>query len=206
MLTFDEAAHMYHWDGKPVPNVTRIIAPLTDYSHIPAEALERARQQGQHVHKMVELDCKNDLDFANLPEWMRGHYAAWRLFVDETGFQCFSSEHKVYHPRLGYAGTLDLAGLMPKLKTSKKPAVIDVKRSFYAGPAIGLQTVAYAEAWNLSRAAGLAENPKLEERYALQLNANGTYRLQPFVDRDDSAAFLACLQQLRWKEKHYGHR
>lgn len=199
MLTFDEERHEYRWDGKPVPNVTRIIAPLTDYSRIPPEALEHARQQGQAVHKMVELECKNNLDTDNLPDWMRGHLEAWLRFKEETGFECFSSEHRVYHPVLGYAGTLDLAGLMPKLKQSKKPAVIDVKRSFFAGPAIGLQTIAYAEGWNATDRA-----TRLEERYALRLDANGRYRLEPFADRDDRAAFIACLQQLRWKEKHYG--
>lgn len=200
MLEFNEERHEYRWAGKPVPNVTRIISPLTDYSHIPADALERARQQGQHVHKMAELHFKGDLDEATLPEWMRGHHAALLRFIDETGCECLGAERKVYHRTLGYAGTLDLACIMPKLRTSRKPAVVDIKRSFYAGPAIGLQTVAYVDAENTAK-----ELPSLDERYALQLNPNGTYRLQPYMDRDDRAAFLACLQQLRWKEKHYGH-
>ncbi len=201
MLEFDEERHLYRWDGRPVPNVTRIISPLTDYSHIPADALERARLQGQHVHKMAELHFKGDLDEATLPEWMRGHYAALLRFIDETGCECLASERKVYHRALGYAGTLDIACILPKLRTSKKPAVVDIKRSFYAGPAIGLQTIGYADAVESEK----GDLPKLDERYALRLNPNGTYRLEPFTDREDRAAFLACLQQLRWKEKHYGH-
>lgn len=202
MLTFDPAAHEYRWEGAVVPHVTGIIAPLTNYDRIPRDALERARQQGQAVHKMVELHMENDLDEAKLPAWMTGHYAALLRFIDETGFTCWASERYVFHERLGYAGTLDLAGLLPKVRTSKKAAIIDVKRSFYAGPAIGLQTAGYADAWNTEAPAA----SKVHERYALRLDANGTYRLEPFEDRDDHAAFLACLQQLRWKEKHYGPR
>jgi hypothetical protein len=205
MLTFDEAAHVYYWNGKPVPNVTRIIAPLTDYSHIPADALERARQQGQHVHKMADLYWKGDLDEATLPEWMHGHLKARVRFHDESGFILYASEKRLYHRTLGYAGTCDMAGEFLKLKTAK-PAVVDIKRSFYAGPAIGLQTDGYLDAWNSDLGAGPTGYPKLVERYALQLNANGTYRLQPYRDREDHVAFLACLQQLRWKEKHYGSR
>lgn len=198
MLTFDEERHEYRWDGQRVPNVTSIIGHLTDYSHIPAEALERARLQGKAVHAMVEADCKGTL--LDLPDWMLGHFDAWQRFKDDTGFECYAAENKVYHPKLRYAGTLDLAGVMPRLKSSKAPAIIDVKRSFYAGPAIGLQTTGYLDAWNTSELGLLA---KVKERYALRLDANGTYRLEPFTDRDDHAAFLACLQQIRWRAKHY---
>jgi hypothetical protein len=199
MLTFDEAAHEYHWDGKPVPNVTRIIAPLTDYSHIPPERLDRARQQGKARAQDGGARCEGDLDVRSCPSGCAG--TSTRGEVQERyRLRVPRDRAPLYHPRLGYAGTLDLAGLLPKLKNVKKPAVIDVKRSFYAGPAIGLQTAAYEDAANSDE----GTRPPIGERYALQLNANGTYRLEPFTDRDDRAAFLACLQQLRWKEKHYG--
>lgn len=201
MLTFDAARHEYHVDGALVPHVTEVLSPLTEplYRRIKAEDLERARQQGTAIHKMVELDCHEDLDVAKLPRWLSGPLAAWYRFKDETGFRCYASEEPVWHERLMYAGTLDLAGELPKFKGSKKPCVIDVKRSLYAGPVIGLQTAAYAGAWCSDKA-----RPFLDERYALALYPNGIYRLEPFTDRDDSIAFLACLQQHRWKEKHYG--
>lgn len=203
MLTFDEPRHEYRWDGIPVPNVTRIIAPLTEaiYQRIPHEKLERARQEGKHVHKMVELYFTKDLK--GVPSWMEGHHRALLKFEEETGFECLDTERKVYHPTLRYAGTLDLRGRMKHLKGSKHIAILDVKRSFYAGPAIGLQTSGYEGAANTE------EKDKSRERYALQLNPNGTYRLKRYdndpMHREDNIAFLACLQQLRWKEKHYGH-
>lgn len=199
MLTFDEPSHTYRWDGRLVPNVTRIIAPLTDYSRIPADVLERARQEGVAIHKMAELDFKGDLDVDGLPEWMRGRYAALCRFREDTGFECWSTEQRMFHPTLGYAGTADLFGICHKLK-NKGACNIDVKRSLYGGPAIGLQTAGYTDQWNKTQPRDL----RVTNRAALVLNDNGTYRLPMYEDGDDFVAFLACLQQWKWKEKHYG--
>lgn len=204
MLTFDEATHTYYWNKVKVPNVTSIIGHLTDYSHIPPEKLEKARLEGQHVHKMVQLHFERK--HAKIPEWMKGHREALLRFVDETGFWCADTERKVFHKRLRFAGTLDLAGGFSQLEGSKHIAIIDVKRSLYAGPAIGLQTEGYRIAYNAEEGdANLAR-----ERYALVLRADGTYRLTSYHDQahhaEDNLAFLACLQQFRWREKHYGNR
>lgn len=198
MLTFDPEAHQYFWQGKPVVNVTRVIGDLIDLSGIPADTLETARQQGVAIHSMVELDCKDDLDVETLPEWMRGHHEAWRKFRADTGFELLASERRLYHPKIGYAGTLDLAGVMPNLRTSRFPAIVDVKRSLYADPAAGVQTAAYEDAWNATEPIA----HRARERYGLQLRANGTYRLHQFGDASDFNVFLACLTTYRWKEKH----
>lgn len=204
MLTFDEAGHRYFWNGKRVPNVTSIIAALTDYSKIPPDQLEIARQQGIQIHKMVELDCRGDLDLEHFFSddavgWMHGHYQGWLKFKADTGFLCWDSERRVYHHLLGYAGTLDLAGILPHLEGREKRAIIDVKRSLFGGPSIGLQTIGYQDARN----AIVERDRRTERRFALVLRADGTYRLTEYDDHDDRAAFLACLQQLRWRAKHY---
>ena len=46
-LTFDEAAHEYRLDGRRLPSVTQLLAPLVDYSKVPRETLERAQALGQ---------------------------------------------------------------------------------------------------------------------------------------------------------------
>ena len=201
-LTFDEAAHVYRWDGRVVPNVTKIIAPLTDYSHIPPDVLLRAQEQGKAIHKMVELDCQNRLNVATLPDWMRPRYAAWCRFKEQTGFICWDTERRGYNETYGYGYTLDLAGRLPYLKDIRGGALLDVKRSLYAGAAIGLQLAAYEDCRNREVPRDLSTS----YRFALVLNDNEQYRLEPFTDRDDHLAFLACLQQLRWREKHYGKR
>lgn len=201
MLSFDEASHLYYWNGQPVPNVTKIIGPLVDFGMVAPEVLERARQEGVAIHKMVELEVKGDLDVDTLPDWMRGRYAAWCRFREDSGFELIASETRMYHSTLGYAGTPDLFCLLPRLKHFNKGiANIDLKRSLFGGPSIGLQTAAYSELKNREK------GDRVRYRAALVLNDNKTYRLTPFEDPDDWTAFLACLQQLRWKEKHYGRR
>lgn len=201
MLTFISSEHAYFWQGKRVPNVTSIISPLTDYSRIPPDVLEKARQQGQEIHKMVELDCRGALDVDDLMKngdlaWMRPHYLAWRKFLAETGFELWLSEERVYHSRYAYAGTLDLVGIMTKTKL-RDPALLDIKRSFFGGRAIGVQTVAYAEARNASSPKDL----RTTKRFGLRLGNTGEYRLMPFEDKDDFGVFLACLTLNRYAAK-----
>ena len=193
-LIFEPVGHTYHTpEGVWVPNVTTILGGLTDYGFVPADVLARAQAEGIAVHSMVELDCKNDLDVDTLPEWMAGHYAAWCKFKDESGFECIATEQRLHHEGFGYAGTCDLVGVTPKLRKAKGPGLIDVKRSFYAGRAIGFQTAAYSEAWNR----GARNDGRITQRFALRLGANGKYNLREFDDRNDFNVFLACLTIFR---------
>jgi hypothetical protein len=191
MLAFDEGPHVYRWDGAPVPSVTQIIKPLYSFDFVDPAVLERARQEGVAIHKMVELDCVGELDEDGLPAWLRSYFAAWRAFVAETGFELEASEQRVYSPTYRYAGTLDLRG-----RTRRHArALIDVKRSFAAGRAIGVQLAGYAQAveWPTDGRNACA-------RYGLQLRADGTYRMQAFADPKDWSVFLACLTLKNWME------
>ena len=197
-LTFDEATHRYFWNGTEVPSVTTVLRPLTDFSMIPADKLEIARQRGVAVHKMVELDAKGDLDEDALPEWLRPVLIKWRLFLAESGFKLFESEHRVFSRRYNYAGTFDLFG-----ELRGHYALIDVKRSFFAGPVIGMQTAAYSQAFAESE----GDDPSSEvvrasvRRYALRLNEIGPYRLEPYTNKYDFQNFLTALNFFRLKEK-----
>lgn len=195
-LTFRPEDHTYWRNGVRVPNVTSVLAPLTDYSHIPVDTLDRAREEGVAVHKMVELHCKNDLE--TVPEWMHGHHAAWLKFIADTGFECMDTEQRVYHDKFDYAGTLDLACVLPKLPKVKDAALIDIKRSFYAGPVIGVQTAAYEDARNKA----VPKDLRTRKRFALRLDGDGTYRLQPYEDPADFSVFLASLTMYRWRQQH----
>ncbi|MBI4695531.1 MAG: hypothetical protein HY749_16055 [Gammaproteobacteria bacterium] len=202
MLTFDPGPHQYYWDGQPVVNVTRVLESLTSYDKIPADVLTNAQQEGTAIHKMAELHFTGDLDVDALPDWMRPRYAALLRFIEETGFVVHYSERLVYHHRLRYAGTLDITGEAPRLKKVKGVALIDIKRSFFAGPAIGLQTAAYTFAHNQD--CHPDERVVAKNRFALQLRADGLYRLEPYPDPEDFQAWLAALSLHRWKEKAYG--
>ena len=197
MLSFDAETHAYFWDGARVPNVTSLLGFLTDYKWVQPDALERARQEGVAIHRMVELSIKGELDLATLPDWLIPRLAAWHKFIDDTGFEPITSEQKLYHRELRYAGTCDTVGTMPKLRRVKKNAMVDIKRSLYAGRAIGYQTSAYAKAWDF----GAPRDMGISNRFALVLKAEGTYQLNEYTDPGDFGVFLSCLTLYRAKEK-----
>lgn len=199
MLSFDEPSHTYRWNGTVAPGVTTIIKPLETSFFCTPEQLERARQEGKAIHKMVELHCRNKLDIDELPLWLKPHLKAWEKFIAETGFKLWQSEHRLYNEVYGYAGTLDLAGVLTKKKHAPRSAIIDIKRTLTGAPAVGVQLAGYKDGWNRA-ALGRAEWADL--RFGLQLRPSGEYRLEPFESPDDFPAFLACLTIKRWKEKN----
>lgn len=189
MLTLDPIPHQYYWNGSRCPNVTRILDPLTDYSMIPRATLEKAQQEGKDNHRMVSLHCKGDLDEETLPQWLEPKLRGLKKFIADTGFQMLASEEMMYSPTYQIAGTLDIAGPM---RSRPGCALIDVKRSLYAGRAIGLQLSAYAALWDETH----PEN-RITNRYALVLK-DGTYQLTEFNDPRDRSVFLAALSMYRW--------
>ncbi|MGH8908306.1 MAG: hypothetical protein ACRD0K_17805 [Egibacteraceae bacterium] len=203
-MVFDEATHTYRVNDVIVPSVTQVLGPLTDYSMIPKDSLERARQEGNAIHKMVDLDVKGHLDVAALPDWLQPRYEAWLKFCSATGFAPRRSEERRYSNRLGVAGTPDLDGTCRGLgfKTGRL-ILIDVKRSFYAGRVIGLQTAGYQYLIE-------EEEPtvRVVERAALMLNADGTFKYETSANADsklfsplDRTVFLAAVAMWKWRNK-----
>ncbi len=189
-LVFNEEKHEYSVSGVRYPSVTQILAPLVDYSQVPRAVLERARKLGQAVHRMTELFDLDDLDMDDLADELRPYLTAWIKFRAETGFVPETIEKRLYHPALRFAGTPDRSGLI-----NRRRAVIDIKKMLYLGPVIGLQLAAYQELFEKN-------GTHVEDRYALGLRADGTYRLQPYTDKSDWPVFLSLLTTRNWKEKH----
>jgi hypothetical protein len=198
LLTFDPIEHRYFVDGKPVDNVTRALSLLVDWSKVKADVLENARQEGVAMHRTIELYEARDLDEETLPAWLKPRLDAYKAFKAETGFEVEASEERVYHPVYRYAGTADLFGRFERSRNPRK-AVIDLKRSFAGGRAIGLQTAAYGEARRERERAGNSVGPYL--RYALQLRADGSYRTQEYTNPRDFINFLAVLTTYRLREE-----
>lgn len=182
MLTFDEAKHEYCWNGAVVPHLTGIIGDLTSYDMVNADQLENARQKGTAVHKMIEY-WATGVEMT-LPDWMLPVQAQWLKFVADTGIKVIASERRCYHKVYGYACTLDLAVTM-----RHKPGlgIVEVKRSFMAGKAIGLQTAAQAMAWEHEG------NDKILWRGALKINETSSYRFEEHENKKDWPNFVACL-------------
>lgn len=188
MLSFDESKHEYRWKGKVVPSVTQVLKPLSDYSMVPDEVLNRKRDIGVAVHKAIELDLAGDLDESSIDDIWAGYFEGWKKFKAESGFIVTKSEQKGYSEKYGYAGTLDLLGELPKTG----PALIDTKTCAVLMPSVGPQTAAYAE---------IAKQPRIN-RYALQLSPEGLYSLAPCQDKADWAIFQAALTLHKWRNKH----
>lgn len=192
MLTFDPGPHVYRLDGRVIPHVTGVLSILSDFSMVKPDVLENARQKGVAVHKLVEMRAQG-ID-CTLPAWMQRVDDYWKQFCAETGFKLIASEQRVFHPKYQYAGTLDLVCELPGTN-NKGAGIIDVKRSFMSGRAIGLQTAAYQHAYE---AGG---GTKINWRAALRLREDGPYRLAPYNEQGDFSQFIACLAVARIKEQ-----
>jgi hypothetical protein len=198
-LTFRAEDHRYFWRGKPVMNVTRALALITDYSKVDPAVLARAQQEGIDMHRMSDLHWKGELHVASLPEWLVPRRDALLRFEAETGFVPIASESRVYNAMYDYAGQLDMVGRLRKTVGRKEvlaTSIVDLKRSFYGGRAIGFQTCAYLHAWN----GRCGKDCLAFDRYALQLRADATYRLEPFINPNDWPNFLAILTTAKIKE------
>lgn len=191
-LTFDEAKHEYRFDGRVVPSVTQVLKPLYSFDHIPPEVLERKRNLGTAVHKAIELDLANDLDHASLVEAVLPYFQAWQRFNADFAPRNAQSEVRVYSTH-GYAGTVDLICESP----DQRLWVLDFKTSTDVGPAVALQTAAYAEAYN-----NMGLDLRTPQRGAIHLKPDGTYKLYPYTDRKDWPTFLACLTLHNWRKNN----
>jgi hypothetical protein len=189
-LEFEPVGHVYRLNGVRVPSVTDVVSMLEDFSGIPPAVLETARVFGGHVHDAVALDIRGVLDWSNLAAPLVPYLNAWRRFVADSGIVITASELRVAHAKLGYAGRLDLKGLL-----NKAPAIIDVK-SGEMPASVGPQTAGYEEA--LSAAFGI----KVRRRFCLQLNPAFScgYKLHSLDKRTDWTTFVSALNV--WNFRH----
>lgn len=139
-LNFDPATHTYTVGGVVVPSVTRILRPLTDFSHVPPDVLARAAAFGTAVHRMIYLEEGGDLDEEALDPILRPWLNAWRKWRTETKLLVIDRERPVYHPVMQYAGTIDMLAMIRGY-----PVILDIKTGIKS-PAAGAQTWAYRQA------------------------------------------------------------
>lgn len=112
-LTFDPVTHLYRLDGDVIPSVTQILkgVGLSDYSHIPADTLQRAAERGTVVHQIIEFYEKGVLDESSIDPALRGYFESYLrakdaglLFDDNRPEEI---EKQVFSEKYKYAGTLD---------------------------------------------------------------------------------------------------
>ncbi len=168
-------------------SVTQCLAlsGATNYDFVREEDLFK----GSEIHKMIELAARGTLDRNTVPEELKGHLAAHDKFIEETGFVSLDIEREVDSKELGLRGRLDRAGLM-----HGKTAMVDFKSGAIQA-AVALQLCLY----------GHMLNPALWwHRYAVKLNADGSYSVKNFPLMEWSADLslaLACVKISKWKLK-----
>lgn len=195
-LAFRAEDHTYRLDGASVPGVTTALKLISaaDYAHVDPALMERAAALGTDVHKLIELDCLNELDVDALHPDLLPYYQGWREFLSASGFVVLLSESKVASRRHRYAGQLDLFG-----KLNGVLSMVDAKRVARVMPSTGPQTMAYTNALRECRPDALPVGAPCR-RYALQLRPPlhpgrpARWTLHPFVDdAADLRVFLSCL-------------
>lgn len=198
-LAFDEATHTYTLNGAVVPHVTGVTDALAVYAGVPYHVLQAKAELGSAVHYATELDDDGDLDETSVPDEIRGYVQAWRSFRGETGFEVLANEHRVYSESYLYAGTLDRVGHFHALRGARKDTrvLIDLKTTYKLLPAVGPQTSGYMQAWNEMNPAA-----KVTRRYAVQLKADASYRLEELKELTDWSVFLSALVLFNWRARH----
>ena len=190
MIQFDAEKHEYKVNGRRLPSVTEILRPLYgDLRFVQQDVLDYKSELGVAVHKAVELHVLGGLDYGSLVSPVAEYFDQFLAFEAETGFQPLESELRV-SSALGYAGTLDLAGML-----RGKRSVVDLKTTAALSPAVALQTAAYQQ--------GYRETFGFEgtTRFALRLLPD-KYRLVPFTDASDFAVFLSLFKVHQWCATH----
>lgn len=186
-FNFDEATHTYTLNGRRLPSVTQLLAPIgMDFSMVPADVLEAKRQLGTAVHQACELDDDDDLDEDSLPDALRPYLAAWRKFKADTGALVLDNERKLFHASLGFAGTLDR-----RVTMRGDLWLLDLKTSAEPHASYGVQLAGYEV---------LLQHSEPHRRGTVHLRDDGTYRLHEFNNPNDAACFRALLSLHHWKE------
>lgn len=179
-LVFDPAAHAYRFEGTKLPSVTGILAPLSDFSRVPPDVLERKRQIGTAVHLACEWDDEDALDDAATPALIMGYVEGWRMFKRDMQVAVLHKEARVHHPQRHYCGTLDR---ILRMRGKPMPQLVDIKTSAQIQKAVGPQTAGYAA----------AAGAPTYGRGVIQLMPDGRYHYEELTNPNDWAVFTACL-------------
>jgi len=187
-FTFTEEPHSYHLDGVRLPSVSEIIAPLVDYSMVPAATLAFAATRGTAVHYACELLDVGELDEASVDPRIAGYVDAYRKFCLDFSPSWDIIELPMYHKTLMYAGTPDRRG-----EIDGASVVVDLKSIVTEMPAVQIQLTGY----DMMIGSQDEEWSPADELLALYLKPDGTYRLR--TSKRDEQTFLGCLRHYRGK-------
>lgn len=197
-VVFNDEAHSYTLAGVVLPSVTGILKCLFDFSMVNSAVLQAKVELGRAVHMACELHDAGDLDEASVAPAVLPYLTGYRKFRRDKCTHVIAAEQIVYSS-LGYCGKFDLLCEFDGNVEGKPDLhLIDLKTPLVISPAVGLQLAGYAAALPAPL------NPKRRpiQRSALQLKADGTYKLVPFNDYNDFPTFVSFLNCFRWRQRN----
>lgn len=185
-LLFDPETHTYTFDNLRVPSVTDVLRPAVGWF----SRNEAAADRGEAVHVACE-----DIDAGFEPELTpetAPYVRAYRDFLEAARVTMASTELRVFHASMRYAGTIDRVVQMPDGTLE----VLDIKTGAPA-PWMGIQLAAYSHA--LWVQANLDYVPR---GVVLQLTKTGEYRMHEYPDvHGHYEGFVGLLRFWRWRQK-----
>ncbi len=194
-LEYDPEKHQYHVDGKLVPSVTQLVAPLgadfDDPDDMLESVLDAATDRGATIHAYIEHRLLGgDPEDFELPSMYLPYADAVELFLAEHSIVPIAIETSMAVQ--DFAGTPDLV-----CEFDGTDAILDWKVvSQIAKSKVGAQLGGYGV---LCCANGLFP----EKLYAVQFLKTGEYRLYPVDSVHAGAAFSLCLDVYRLKTKSH---
>lgn len=204
-LQFDEANHVYCWDGNTVPGVTTVLGQFKETTFygekyyidtykgtiVEPERFDLGSDHGTAVHKSIYYDLTCGVDEGTLPPDVLAALEQCREWAKEYVDEIIFVEKPLYSVKHGYAGTADLYCRL-KRKYGGKMAIVDFKTGGHdlSGP----QTAAYEQM--------VREDTGYRgtiDRFVLELPKSGDkYRLIQKTGRDDFMFFKSRLFQYNY--------
>ena len=199
-LVFHPDGHRYYLDGHRLPSNTEIIkaAGLIDDRWFTPES----RDRGTAVHQACHFLCENDLDWATVRPDYVPYVEACADFLRTSGFISERNEFPTWSDA-GYATTPDDMGQLNGFRSlinwktgsiSKWVGLQLTGEKIAVNERIGEQI----EPWT-GGLPYLNGHPYVEKIYALELRANGRWKLHPFNDADLSETYLGMVRLHHWK-------
>lgn len=194
VLSFDAARHEYRTpDGRLVPSVTQILKAVgvaVDFDELRASssriaaAIDLKRDIGTALHADAHAFDDRDLDWSTVDPRVHPYLRAWESFRENTHVVPTTRERRVFHPVLGYAGTLD--GIFEQ--DNGRLVLVDIKTGDPTDSGCAFQTAAYQAAYTF-------EHPDVivHDRWGVQLTPDHgiPYRITPYTDWQDFGKFQA---------------
>lgn len=192
-LEFNAELHEYRIDGKVVPSVTEICAPLTaqSFSELNPTMMRQAAARGTIIHELTEL-----IDYGTAPEDLEmyseltGYVTAYQRFLRDYSPTWTHIEYRLGNAELGFAGTLDRMGVIDR------PCIVDIKTTSNPNRATKVAWVS-----QLSGYRWLCNNATLE-RYNLLLKPDGKYTLYNASNIEEKYGFYGARLFSHLLEQH----